>query len=67
MAIPYDDIAMTVFRGTGQTWKSAYAPWIQGYVEDFAYQTDIAAATAALAPVSGETLTFNYSDAAPAS
>ena len=67
MAIPYDDIATTVFRGTGQTWKSAYAPWIQGYVEDFAYQTDIAAATAALAPVSGETLTFNYSDAAPAS
>ena len=65
-AIPYDDIVQTVFQGNALVWKSCYAPFIQGFTDEFAYATDLEAATAALAPVQGEKITFSYNEVSPA-
>ena len=49
MAIPYDDIIETVYRGRAERWKTHIVPWFQGATDEFwKYDTNKEAARAVL-------------------
>lgn len=60
MAIPYDQIVNTVYRGRAERWKTLITPWFQGATDEFwKYDTNPTAAKAALSKYSkGITLSY---------
>lgn len=60
MAIPYDQIIKTVYRGRAERWKTLIVPWFQGATDEFwKYDTDTAAAKAVLSKY-GKPITLSY-------
>jgi peptide/nickel transport system substrate-binding protein len=60
MAVPYDDIIKTVYRGRAERWKTLIVPWFQGATDEFwKYDTNPAAAKAVLSKY-GKPITLSY-------
>jgi len=61
MAIPYQEILTSVYKGFALPWKSAFIPWLQGSSDKYwKYNTNPKAAAKALASVKGMSITLTY-------
>jgi peptide/nickel transport system substrate-binding protein len=61
MAIPYNEILSSVYKGFALPWKSAFIPWFQGSSDKYwKYDTNPKEAAKLLKSVKGQSVTLTY-------
>ncbi|MCY4087981.1 MAG: ABC transporter substrate-binding protein [Actinomycetia bacterium] len=67
MAVPYQDILDSVLRGRAAPYRSVLLPFVRGYTDEFAYNTDPDAARAMLDGFDLPPLRLSYPEGRPVS